>query len=128
MDVPSAGPGSFETMLFDAASTVLGTLGVGLRELVYHKAMEVELTARGFGVNFKKALNIVYKGKIVGTVEPDLIVMHEDKEFVVELKIENISAKDEAQLRNYMRLTCTCIGYLISFNVAKGLISKTVEL
>jgi GxxExxY protein len=107
---------------------VLGALGIGLRELVYHKAMEAELTARGCGVNFKKALNIVYKGKIVGTVEPDLIVMHEDKEFVVELKIENISAKDEAQLRNYMRLTCTCIGYLISFNVAKGLISKTVEL
>lgn len=116
-------------MIEDAANCVLSELGLGHKEAPYHKALEMELSSRGCGVQYKKHLNLTYKGSFVGHVEPDLIVKFEDVEYVVELKVlPKIGNKDVAQLRKYLKLTECPVGYVLNFHAEKGLELERVTL
>ena len=62
---------------------VYNILGYGFLEKVYQNSMYLELKNRGFEVESKKQLKVLYKGVEVGEYFPDLIV---NNEVILELK------------------------------------------
>lgn len=89
------------------AEQVYAGLGTGHSEIVYHKAMEVELRECGIRYESKVTLPIYYRGLTVGYGEADLIVYDgDDHALIVELKAVTYAPREgeRAQLQSYMRL------------------------
>lgn len=115
-------------LLYDlrgAAMEVYNTLGPGLLESVYEKALLYELEIRGIYATSQVPVEIVYKGKVVGNdLRIDLLV---ENEVVVELKsVEEVQRVHYKQLRTYMQLLNKPAGLLVNFgenDFSKGLVS-----
>jgi len=103
--------------IIGAAMEVYNTLGPGLLESVYQKAMERELELRHLHVDPQCPVEVLYKGVQVGEdLKIDLLV---EKQIVVELKsVENLLPVHYKQARTYMKLMKLNCGVLINFNEA----------
>ena len=62
-------------------------------------------------------LNIIYKGINIGFVRQDIIIKHNDKYYIIELKaISKLTSKERDQIRKYLRHNPQADeGYLINF-------------
>ena len=60
--------------IIGAAMTVLNTLGPGLDEKLYERALVIELRRRGHQVEQQKSFPVEYHGEPIGHLVPDLIV------------------------------------------------------
>lgn len=100
-----------------AAFEVYNTLGPGLLESVYEKAMIVELKSRGLSVQTQFPVEIHYKNTLIGSdLRLDLLV---ENKLIIELKsVETLNSVHFKQVRTYMRLLDKCAGILINFNVS----------
>ena len=98
-----------------AAMEVYNTLGPGLLESVYHRAMVYELQSRGVKVQSEVPVKVCYKGELIeGGFRLDLLV---EDEVIVELKsVDEILPIHFKQLKTYMKLTGKENGVLINFN------------
>ena len=98
------------------AMEVYKTLGPGLLESVYEKALLLELRAEGFNVKSQVPIEIFYKGESLGEgLRLDILV---EDNLIVELKsVENVSPVHYKQLLTYLKLTHKHVGLLINFNV-----------
>ena len=94
---------------------VYNTLGPGLLESVYHRAMVYELQSRGVKVQSEVPIEVYYKGELIeGGFRLDLIV---EDTLIVELKsVDEILPIHFKQLKTYMKLTGKENGVLINFN------------
>lgn len=97
------------------AIKVHSTLGPGLLESAYEKALVFELNRNGFKLEVQKNIPINYEGMIIDEgYRADIIV---NDMVLVELKsvkqIEDIHLK---QLLTYLRLSDKKLGLLINFN------------
>ncbi|MEE1021092.1 MAG: GxxExxY protein [Bacteroidales bacterium] len=101
--------------IIGCAYEVHRTLGPGLLESVYQKALVQELKLRGFNVKSEVDIEINYKGINVGSdLRLDIIV---NDTIIVELKsVETILPIHKKQLLTYLRLTNLQLGLLINFN------------
>lgn len=101
-----------------AAIEVHKTLGPGLLESIYQKAMEIELKSRKHIVKTQVLVPVVYKDEIIANdLRVDLLV---DDVVIIELKaVSEIHPKMQAQLLTYLRLTDLQLGYLINFHEEK---------
>ena len=103
--------------IIGASFEVYNTLGYGFLEKVYQKALQVELIAKGHIVDIEPALEVKYKGKIIGKYVADLLV---DKSVIVELKVSRqYNRQDEAQLLNELKASDISVGLLINFGRSK---------
>jgi GxxExxY protein len=92
---------------------VYHTLGYGFLEPAYRNALAVELGKRGLKVRREVPVELIYEGVSVGTYRIDLLV--EDK-IIVEVKTQiALSAADEKQLFNYLRVAPIEVGLLFNF-------------
>lgn len=100
-----------------AAFEVYNTLGPGLLESVYEKAMIVELKSRGLSVQTQFPVEIHYKNTLIGSdLRLDLLV---ENKLIIELKsVEILNSVHFKQVRTYMRLLDKSAGILINFNVS----------
>lgn len=100
-----------------AAFEVYNTLGPGLLESVYEKAMIVELKSRGLSVQTQFPVEIHYKNTFIGSdLRLDLLV---ENKLIIELKsVETLNSVHFKQVRTYMRLLAKSAGILINFNVS----------
>ena len=100
-----------------AAFEVYNTLGPGLLESVYEKAMIVELKSRGLSVQTQFPVEIHYKNTLIGSdLRLDLLV---ENKLIIELKsVETLNSVHFKQVRTYMRLLDKSAGVLINFNVS----------
>ena len=98
-----------------AAFEVHNTLGPGLLESVYERAMEYELNKRGHNVKSQLGIPVVYDGINLDIgFRLDLLV---DDLVVIELKsVETVQQVHYKQLLTYLRLTNKKLGLLINFN------------
>ena len=98
------------------ALEVYKTLGPGLLEKVYQKALMKELELKGLKAEMEVPISIVYKGDEIGEgLRLDILV--EDK-LIVELKsVEELNPVHYKQLTSYLKLTGKKVGLLINFNV-----------
>ena len=97
-----------------AAIEVHRTLGPGLLESAYQRALEHELTLRGLRFEAQKACAATYKGlQLEDAYRLDLLV---GDQLVVELKaVDSLADVHEAQVLTYLRFTGCRIGLLINF-------------
>jgi GxxExxY protein len=97
-----------------AAIAVHRTLGPGLLESVYSRALAIELEKRSLRFTSEALLPVHYDGIPVGEFRTDLIV---EEKLVVELKsVERHEPLFEAQLLTYMKLGAFPLGLLLNFN------------
>ena len=98
------------------AREVHRTLGPGLLENVYEKALAYELTTAGLTVQTQLPILVSYKSvKLDCGFRLDLVV---EDQLVVELKsIDSLAPLHDAQILTYLKLTGHKVGLLINFNV-----------
>ena len=100
-----------------AALEVYRVLGYGFLERVYQRAMQVELRQRGLKAETESAIEVRYKGTVVGDYRADLFV---ENVVVVELKVaKTYMLEDEPQLLNELKATGVRVGLLINFGRTK---------
>lgn len=96
-----------------AAYEVHNVLGYGFLEKVYQRALQAELIRRGLRAEIECALQVTYKGIVVGDYFADLVIA---EKVVVELKVSpDLNPYDEAQLLNELKATGFRVGLLINF-------------
>jgi GxxExxY protein len=99
--------------IIGAAFEVHKHLGYGYLEKVYQRAMQVELLSRGLKAEMEHAIQVYYKGVVVGDYAADLFV---DGRVIVELKVApEYCPAHEAQLLNELVSTRVSVGLLINF-------------
>jgi GxxExxY protein len=113
-----------------AAMEVYNTLGPGLLESIYHKAMIYELQSRGLSVKSEVPVEVYYKGVLIeNSLRLDLLV---NDQIIVELKsVENIQPVHYKQLKTYLKLFNKELGWLINFGAydfSEGLRSVKVNM
>jgi len=99
-------------------------LGAGFLEIIYKRALLIELRKRGLKAQSEVPIQVLYKGELVGDYFADIIV--EDR-IILELKaIEKLQKIHEAQLLNYLKATGFKIGLLINFKYPKAEIKRFI--
>lgn len=96
-------------------------LGNGFQEVIYQRALEMEMTLRGINFSREHEIPIYYKDKHIGTRRVDFLV---ENVVSVELKaVINLENVHLAQAINYLEAYNLEIGLLINFG-AKSLMFK----
>ncbi|HVT86077.1 MAG TPA: GxxExxY protein [Chitinophagaceae bacterium] len=96
-----------------ASMKVHAALGNGFQEVIYQRALEIELEESG--VRFAREFNmpVFYKGKMIGERRVDFLI---EDEIAVELKaILKLEPVHFAQARNYLEAYNLEVGLLINF-------------
>ena len=102
--------------IIGCAMEVYNTLGPGLLEAAYEKALIHELELNGLSVASQVLVEMNYKGVNLGEgLRLDLLV---EDSIIIELKsVEELKPVHYKQLLTYLKLMDKRIGLLINFNV-----------
>ena len=102
--------------IIGCAMEVYNTLGPGLLEAAYEKALIHELELNGLSVASQVPVEMNYKGVNLGEgLRLDLLV---EDSIIIELKsVEELKPAHYKQLLTYLKLMDKRIGLLINFNV-----------
>jgi len=93
-------------------------LGNGFQEVIYQRALEIELGFQGLLFEREKELPIFYRGQNIGTRRVDFFI---DGKVMVELKaIIELEDVHLAQAKNYLEAYKMEVGLLVNFG-AKSL-------
>ena len=85
--------------IIGCAMIVHGTLGNGFQEVIYQRALAIELQHEGLSYEREKEMQIMYRGENIGTRRVDFFV---EELVMVELKaIEQLLPVHKAQAINY---------------------------
>ena len=104
--------------IIGAAMKVHSTLGNGFQEVIYQRALAIEIAEQGLTFQRELEMQIYYRGQEIGTRRVDFLV--EDK-VMVELKAKTMLEDVHlAQAINYLEAYALEIGLLINFG-AKSL-------
>ena len=99
------------------AIEVHSILGTGFQEVVYQRALAVEMESRGLSFAREWEVPVLYKERQVGTRRVDFLV---DGKVVVELKaISGLENVHLAQAINYLEAFGLEVGLLLNFGAAK---------
>jgi len=103
--------------IIGCAMEVHNNLGNGFQEVIYQRALAMEMDDIGLSYVREMALPIFYKGEEIGLRRADFFV---DQKVMVELKavskLENIHL---AQAINYLEVSNTEIGLLLNFGTPR---------
>lgn len=108
---------SLSYKVIGCAMEVYKTLGPGLLESVYQKALMKELEINNIYAESEVSVDIVYKGCNVGEgLRIDILV---EDQLIIEIKsVEELHRVHYKQLTSYLKLTGKKVGLLINFNEA----------
>lgn len=109
--------------IIKASITVHRELGPHFMEVVYQRALEIELKSYFSEFAREVKLPIYYKGKQVDTRRADFLV----EDIVVELKAKaNFEPRDFEQLLCYLKASNMRIGLLLNFGAKKLEIKRMI--
>ncbi len=92
---------------------VLNELGPGFLESVYERSLVIALRGVGLEVESQVALDVRFRGQVVGEFRADIVV---DKSVLLEIKAgKTIDRSHEAQLLNYLQATGLSVGMIFNF-------------
>jgi GxxExxY protein len=97
---------------------VFNTLGAGLLESVYVKALMWELQDQGLSVRSEVPIPVYYKD-INMEMGFRLDILVEDKVIIEVKSVENLSGVHHKQILTYLRLADKKLGILVNFNVGE---------
>jgi GxxExxY protein len=99
------------------AMEVLNQLKPGLDEALYERAMAIELRRRGHVVEAQHFFPVFYRGELIGTLVPDLIV---DNSIIVDPKVVSAFTDTHvAQMLGYLNITGLELALLLNFKNAR---------
>ena len=102
--------------IIGAAMEVHRYLGNGFLEAVYQEALAIEFELRGIPFEKEVALPVFYKIRNLDTKYRSDFICY-DMAVIVELKaIASLTAKEEAQIINYLNATKIDVGLLFNFS------------
>ncbi len=99
------------------AMEVLNELNPGLDEVLYERALVIELRRSGHEVAVQESFPVFYRGELIGNLIPDLIV---DRAVIVDPKV--VAAFNEthvAQMIGYLNITGLELALLLNFKNAR---------
>ena len=100
-----------------AAMQVLNNLKPGLDEKLYENALAIELRDRSYKIEQQRRFPVYYKGQLIGTLVPDMIV---GKLIVVDPKVvPTFNENHIAQMIGYLAQTGMDLALLLNFKHAK---------
>jgi GxxExxY protein len=128
LTVQSPLPQETEKLIHDTIGCCIAVhraLGPGLLELIYARAIGLELAAAGIAFEREKAYAVTYRGEVLCEQHLDFVV---ERTLVLEIKsVDLLAPVHHAQLLSYMRVSQLRAGLLMNFNVAvlrDGLVRK----
>lgn len=99
--------------VMDCAHAVHRILKPGLVELLYKRALMIELQQHGIPCESEKEIPAYYKGQSIGILKADIVV---DNRLILELKaVSDLTDANRCQLVTYLTLTGIDNGLLINF-------------
>jgi len=102
--------------IIGAAMKVHRYFGPGFPELIYKRALVIELGKSGLECGIEIEKPVIYNSEMIGKRRLDLIVT---QKILVELKaMEWIRKKEETQLINYLKVFDIEVGLLLNFGAA----------
>ena len=103
--------------IIGAAIAVMNDLKPGLDEKLYENALIIELQERRHKVEQQNRFPVNYKGNLIGTLIPDMIV---DKLVVVDPKVVTVFNENHvAQMLGYLAITGLDLALLLNFKHSK---------
>ena len=103
--------------IIGAAMVVLNDLKPGLDEKLYENALVIELREGGHKVDQQKRIPVHFKGHLIGTLVPDMIV---NELIVVDPKVVTAFSENHmAQMIGYLAKTRLDVALLLNFKYAK---------
>ena len=112
--------------VIDCLITIHRVLGPGYKEIIYHRAICLELDACGLKYESEKSILVPYKTWIIPGHKVDLIV---GGLILVELKaVPRLKEIHRRQVLSYLKATKLPLGLLVNFNapVLKGNIRRVI--
>ena len=111
--------------IIGCAIEVHNNLGNGFQEVVYQRALSIEMNLQNIFHEREKEMPLSYKGYSIGTRRVDFFV---DKKIMVELKaIKAIEDVHLAQAINYLEAYNMEIGLLINFGSIKLQVKRVMK-
>jgi GxxExxY protein len=99
--------------IIGCAMEVHKTLGNGFQEVIYQRALEIEMDCQGLKFSREHEMDIFYKGTKIGTRRVDFFV---ENKIMVELKaVIQLEDVHLAQAINYLEAYGMQVGLLINF-------------
>ena len=99
--------------IIGCAMRVHNKLGNGFQEVIYQRALALEMISENLGFEREKEMSIIYNETPIGTRRVDFLV---EGKIMVELKaITEINDINKAQIINYLEAYRLDIGLLINF-------------
>jgi len=99
--------------IIGCAMKVHSTMGNGFQEVVYQRALAIEMDKQGLSFSREHEMDIYYSGQIVGSRRVDFFV---EEKILVELKaIIQLEDVHLAQAINYLEAFSKQVGLLINF-------------
>ncbi|GAB1419507.1 GxxExxY protein [Bacteroidales bacterium] len=115
--------GEITHKIIGCAMKVHSTLGNGFQEVIYQRALAIEMTKQGLSFEREMEMGIFYEGEHIGTRRVDFFV---EEKIMVELKaLIKLEDVHLAQAMNYCQAYNLPIGLLINFG-AKSMEYKRV--
>ena len=109
--------------IIGAAMKVHSTLGNGFQEVIYQRALAIEMAKQGLSFQRELEMQIYYDGQEIGTRRVDFFV---EEKIMVELKaVSKLEDVHLAQAINYLEAYKMEVGLLLNFG-AKSLEYKRV--
>ncbi|NCS90638.1 MAG: GxxExxY protein [Ignavibacteria bacterium] len=99
--------------IIGCAMTVHKTLGNGFQEVIYQRALEIEMNREGLNFSREHEMPIFYRNKQIGTRRVDFLV-----ESVISVELKAVTKLEDvhfAQGINYLEAYNLEIGLLINF-------------
>lgn len=110
--------------IIGALYAVHNELGPVHKEVIYQRAVAIELHARGIGFEEEPVLPVTYKGHRIGVYRPDFII---DGKVVLELKAAPMLTKDMFdQIFYYVRGTAYQLVLLANFGTRKLMVKRRI--
>jgi GxxExxY protein len=115
----------------DATGSIIGCalevhrmLGPGFREIVYQRALAMELQAAGLAFDREVNIPIHYKGQRIATRRVDFVV----EDVMVEIKAKSeLAPEDYVQALNYVKASDFEVGLLLNFGASRLHIRRLVN-
>ncbi len=99
--------------IIGCAMRVHSTLGNGFQEVIYQRALSIEMSNQGLSYSREMEMDITYEGQHIGTRRVDFFV---EEKIMVEIKaLINLEDVHLAQAMNYCQAYNLPIGLLINF-------------
>lgn len=112
--------------IIGCAMKVHSTLGNGFQEVIYQRALAIEMEHQGLSFEREKEMDIHYRNIDIGTRRVDFLV---ENEILVELKaLTSLEDVHLAQAKNYLEAFNLNIGLLINFGETSLKFTHSIEM